>query len=91
MLVSKISSALGKLESNLAISGGVLAVSRVVGCGYWSQNTWTTLSASLVRIFAQLGALRLVCDGAEMAHPKAQEMPPHTQVVCEGENRIWKR
>jgi len=36
----------------------------VAGCGYWGKN--------LVHNFAQLGALRTVCDGAEMDSPSGQ-------------------
>ena len=45
----------------------------VVGCGYWGKN--------LVRNFNQLGALRMVCDGAEGARQLAAEMAPHAEVV----------
>jgi predicted dehydrogenase len=38
----------------------------VIGCGYWGKN--------LVRNFAQLGALSLVCDKAEEGLRKAEEM-----------------
>jgi predicted dehydrogenase len=46
----------------------------VVGCGYWGQN--------LVRNFAQLGVLRLVCDEAEAGRKQAVEIAPHAQVVA---------
>jgi len=46
----------------------------VVGCGYWGKN--------LVRNFNQLGALRMVCDGAEGARQLAVEMAPHAEVVA---------
>ena len=45
----------------------------VIGCGYWGKN--------LVRNFAQLGALRMVCDGAEVGRTRAAEMAPHAEVV----------
>jgi len=45
----------------------------VVGCGYWGKN--------LVRNFNQLGALRMVCDGAEGARQLAAEMALHAEVV----------
>jgi predicted dehydrogenase len=45
----------------------------VVGCGYWGKN--------LVRNFNQLGALRMVCDGAEGAQQLAAEMAPHAEIV----------
>ena len=40
----------------------------VLGCGYWGQN--------LVRNFAALGALRLVCDPAEGARARAASIAP---------------
>jgi predicted dehydrogenase len=40
----------------------------VLGCGYWGQN--------LVRNFAALGALRLVCDPAEAARQRAATIAP---------------
>jgi predicted dehydrogenase len=46
----------------------------VVGCGYWGKN--------LVRNFAQLGALQLVCDGAEAGRKRAAEIAPHAHVVA---------
>jgi predicted dehydrogenase len=46
----------------------------VIGCGYWGKN--------LVRNFNQLGALRMVCDGAEGARQLAVEMAPHAEVVA---------
>ena len=45
----------------------------VIGCGYWGRN--------LVRNFAQLGVLRMVCDGADGARKLAAEMAPHAEVV----------
>lgn len=45
----------------------------VVGCGYWGRN--------LVRNFAQLGALRMVCDGADGARKLAVEMAPQAEIV----------
>ena len=45
----------------------------VLGCGYWGQN--------LVRNFAQLGALRLVCDSAESGRAKAQQLAPDVEVL----------
>ena len=47
----------------------------VVGCGYWGKN--------LVRNFAQLGALQLVCDGAEAGRKLAAEIAPHAEIVTE--------
>src|SRR5215472_8542591 len=40
----------------------------VLGCGHWGQN--------LVRNFAQLGALRAVCDTSESCRRRAQELAP---------------
>jgi predicted dehydrogenase len=40
----------------------------VLGCGYWGQN--------LVRNFAALGALRLVCDPSENARARAAAIAP---------------
>lgn len=47
----------------------------VVGCGYWGKN--------LVRNFAQLGALRMVCDTAEVGRKLAAEMAPQAEVVTD--------
>ena len=52
----------------------------VVGCGYWGKN--------LVRNFNELGALRMVCDGAEGARQLAAEMAPHAEVVATV-NAVW--
>ena len=40
----------------------------VAGCGYWGMN--------LVRVFHQLGALRLVCDPVAMNRERAQQTAP---------------
>ena len=45
----------------------------IIGCGYWGKN--------LVRNFAQLGALRMVCDAAEVGRRLAGEIAPHAEVV----------
>jgi predicted dehydrogenase len=45
----------------------------VIGCGYWGKN--------LVRNFAQLGALQMVCDAAEAGRNLAAEMAPDAEVV----------
>ena len=55
----------------------------VIGCGYWGKNTSATLSTGLVRNFAQLGALRMVCDAAETGRKLAVEMVPHAEVVAD--------
>ena len=47
----------------------------VVGCGYWGKN--------LVRNFSQLGALRMVCDGAEAGRELAIKMASHAEVVAD--------
>jgi len=47
----------------------------VIGCGYWGKN--------LVRNFAQLGALRMVCDVDEVGRKLAAEMAPHAEVVAD--------
>ena len=44
----------------------------VLGCGYWGQN--------LVRNFAQLGALTLVCDPAESGRTRATQIVPGIEV-----------
>ena len=46
----------------------------VIGCGYWGKN--------LVRNFAQLGALRMVCDAFEAGQKLAAEMAPQAEVVA---------
>jgi predicted dehydrogenase len=43
----------------------------VLGCGYWGQN--------LVRNFAQLGALQMVCDISESGLTRAKELAPGIQ------------
>ena len=45
----------------------------VIGCGYWGKN--------LVRNFHALGALSLVCDGAESGRKTASELAPGVPVV----------
>jgi predicted dehydrogenase len=47
----------------------------VVGCGYWGKN--------LVRNFAQLGALRMVCDAAQASQSAAVELAPDAKVVAD--------
>jgi len=46
----------------------------VIGCGYWGKN--------LVRNFHELGALHMVCDGAEAGRGLAAEVLPQTRVVA---------
>lgn len=45
----------------------------VIGCGYWGKN--------LVRNFAQLGALRMVCDVSETGRKLAAKIATHTEIV----------
>lgn len=45
----------------------------VIGCGYWGKN--------LVRNFAQLGALGLVCDTTEAGRATARQLAPDVPVV----------
>jgi predicted dehydrogenase len=47
----------------------------VIGCGYWGKN--------LVRNFARLGALQMVCDAAEAGRKLAAEMAPHAEIVAD--------
>ena len=47
----------------------------VIGCGYWGKN--------LVRNFAQLGALRMVCDAAKAGWKLATEIAPGVEVVTD--------
>lgn len=44
----------------------------VFGCGYWGQN--------LVRNFAQIGALRVVCDPAEAGCTRAAQLAPGIEI-----------
>jgi predicted dehydrogenase len=45
----------------------------VLGCGYWGQN--------LVRNFAQIGALAMVCDPSEAGRTRARELCPGAEIV----------
>lgn len=47
----------------------------VVGCGYWGKN--------LVRNFAQLGALAMVCDSTETGRATAAQIAPSVPVVAD--------
>jgi predicted dehydrogenase len=47
----------------------------VIGCGHWGKN--------LVRNFAQLGALGLVCDESEAGRQKAAELAPGCAAVTD--------
>jgi predicted dehydrogenase len=54
---------------------GMIPQVAVIGCGYWGKN--------LVRNFAQLGALRMVCDSSEAGQKLAAEMAPQAEVVAD--------
>lgn len=45
----------------------------VIGCGYWGKN--------LVRNFAQLGVLRMVCDLTPQGRATASELAPKAEIV----------
>ncbi len=45
----------------------------VIGCGYWGKN--------LVRNFARLGALRMVCDLTPQGRQAARELAPQAEIV----------
>ena len=47
----------------------------VAGCGYWGKN--------LVRNFAELGALELVCDAVPEGRATAQKLAPGAKVVAD--------
>ena len=47
----------------------------VIGCGHWGKN--------LVRNFGELGALKMVCDGAESGRMMAAELAPLAEVVAD--------
>jgi len=47
----------------------------VIGCGYWGRN--------LVRNFAQLGALQIVCETSEEGRKLAAEIAPEAQVTSD--------
>ena len=52
----------------------------VIGCGYWGKN--------LVRNFAQLGVLDLVCDGDEAARQAAAGLAPNCTTVADPA-QVW--
>ena len=52
----------------------------VVGCGYWGKN--------LVRNFARLGALAMVCDGAEAGRKLAADLAPEARVLTDLEELL---
>ena len=53
----------------------------VIGCGYWGKN--------LVRNFAQLGALRMVCDATEVGRQRATELAPDCATVADPAE-VWE-
>lgn len=53
----------------------------VIGCGYWGKN--------LVRNFAQLGALRMVCDATEVGRQRATELAPDCATVADPDE-VWE-
>jgi predicted dehydrogenase len=53
----------------------------VIGCGYWGKN--------LVRNFAQLGRLRLVCDVTDSSRKTALEIAPEVPVVDDAA-QVWQ-
>jgi UDP-2-acetamido-3-amino-2,3-dideoxy-glucuronate N-acetyltransferase len=61
-------------EAGDARGGSETANLAVVGCGYWGKN--------LVRNFAQLGALRFICDSNERSLQAQAALYPQTQVTC---------
>ena len=61
----------------------------VIGCGYWGKNTSATLSTGLVRNFAQLGVLRMVCDATEVGRQRATELAPDCATVADPAE-VWE-
>ena len=53
----------------------------VIGCGYWGKN--------LVRNFAQLGALRMVCDATEVGRQRATELAADCATVADPAE-VWE-
>jgi predicted dehydrogenase len=47
----------------------------VIGCGYWGKN--------LVRNFAQIGSLAMVCESTPSGQQTARELAPEADVVAE--------
>jgi predicted dehydrogenase len=56
----------------------------VVGCGYWGKN--------LVRNFAQLGSLHMVCDSTPSGLETALQIAPQAAVVSDLQEalRRWR-
>lgn len=54
----------------------------VIGCGYWGKN--------LVRVFRDLGALRVVCDGHEGGRAEARKLAPDAEVLDDPQ-RVFAR
>jgi predicted dehydrogenase len=67
----------GSVGQSLAEGGQVSVIPQVavVGCGYWGKN--------LVRNFAQLGALQIVCERAAIGRKVAAEIAPRAEVVAD--------
>ena len=53
----------------------------VIGCGHWGKN--------LVRNFAQLGALAMVCDPSEAGRRLAKELAPDAKIVADPSD-VWQ-
>lgn len=53
----------------------------VIGCGYWGKN--------LVRNFAELGALRLVCDATDAGRGVATKIAPNCPVATDPA-QVWE-
>ena len=66
-----------------------LASVAVIGCGYWGKNTSATLSTGLVRNFAQLGTLWMVCDATEVGRQRATELAPDCATVADPAE-VWE-
>ena len=59
------------------MAGSERAEVAVIGCGYWGKN--------LVRNFAQLGALALVCEETAAGRQRAAEIAPGVRVTARAE------
>jgi len=53
----------------------------IIGCGYWGKN--------LVRNFAQLSALRMVCDATEVGRQRATELAADCATVADPAE-VWE-
>ena len=63
-----------------AVTGSEPMRLAVIGCGYWGRN--------LVRNFAQLGVLDLVCDADEAARQAAAGLAPNCATVADSA-QVW--